>query len=97
MPSGWSAEGGQTQSAYVRGGVLANDTKDGHSVPFRPLDEEPISDFADDIRVLPGHHLALLSVSLQAIVLWESAPRPTDPWWFQVAAQRCTRSSPRSD
>ncbi|KAG6366464.1 hypothetical protein INS49_000641 [Diaporthe citri] len=31
MPSGWSAVGGQTQSAYVRGGLDPNDTKDGHS------------------------------------------------------------------
>ncbi|KAL2833835.1 amidase signature domain-containing protein [Aspergillus cavernicola] len=33
MPSGWSAVGGQTQSAYVRGGLLSNDSKDGHSSP----------------------------------------------------------------
>ena len=32
LPSGWSAVGGQTQSAYVRGGLQPNDTKDGHSV-----------------------------------------------------------------
>ena len=32
MPSGWSAVGGQTQSAYVRGGLDSNDSKDGHSV-----------------------------------------------------------------
>jgi hypothetical protein len=32
LPSGWSAVGGQTQSAYVRGGLDLNDTKDGHSV-----------------------------------------------------------------
>ncbi|PVH76791.1 amidase signature enzyme, partial [Cadophora sp. DSE1049] len=32
LPSGWSAMGGQCQSAYVRGGVLPNDTKDGHSI-----------------------------------------------------------------
>ncbi|KAL2279473.1 hypothetical protein FJTKL_13367 [Diaporthe vaccinii] len=31
MPSGWSAVGGQTQSAYVRGGLDPDDTKDGHS------------------------------------------------------------------
>ncbi|KAI1271209.1 putative glutamyl-tRNA amidotransferase subunit A [Xylaria sp. FL0933] len=31
MPSGWSAVGGQTQSAYVRGGLDPTDTKDGHS------------------------------------------------------------------
>ncbi|KAL7921314.1 amidase signature domain-containing protein [Trichoderma austrokoningii] len=33
LPSGWSALGGQCQSPYVRGGVLANDSKDGHSSP----------------------------------------------------------------
>ncbi|KAL4882786.1 amidase signature domain-containing protein [Aspergillus karnatakaensis] len=33
MPSGWSAVGGQTQSAYVRGGLLSDDSKDGHSSP----------------------------------------------------------------
>ncbi|KAK4446542.1 putative amidase [Podospora aff. communis PSN243] len=33
LPSGWSAVGGQTQSAYVRGGVDPNDIKDGHSSP----------------------------------------------------------------
>ncbi|KAK3941391.1 amidase signature domain-containing protein [Diplogelasinospora grovesii] len=33
MPSGWSAVGGQVQSAYVRGGVDPNDSKDGHSSP----------------------------------------------------------------
>ncbi|KID82777.1 Amidase [Metarhizium guizhouense ARSEF 977] len=33
MPSGWSAVGGQTQSAYVRGGLDPNDSKDGHSNP----------------------------------------------------------------
>ncbi|KAK2594393.1 hypothetical protein QQS21_007899 [Conoideocrella luteorostrata] len=33
MPSGWSAIGGQTQSAYVRGGLDPNDSKDGHSNP----------------------------------------------------------------
>ncbi|KAI0098026.1 putative glutamyl-tRNA amidotransferase subunit A [Nemania sp. FL0031] len=31
MPSGWSAVGGQTQSAYVRGGLDPTDTKVGHS------------------------------------------------------------------
>lgn len=31
MPSGWSAVGGQTQSAYVRGGLDPDGTKDGHS------------------------------------------------------------------
>ncbi|KAL4866522.1 hypothetical protein BDV12DRAFT_172729 [Aspergillus spectabilis] len=33
MPSGWSAVGGQTQSAYVRGGILADDGSAGHSNP----------------------------------------------------------------
>ncbi|KID60685.1 Amidase signature domain protein, partial [Metarhizium hybridum] len=33
MPSGWSAVGGQTQSAYVRGGLDPDDSKDGHSNP----------------------------------------------------------------
>ncbi len=32
MTSGWSAVGGQTHSAYIRGGVDANDTRDGHTV-----------------------------------------------------------------
>jgi amidase len=32
MPSGWSAIGGQVQSAYVRGGLDPTDSKDGHSV-----------------------------------------------------------------
>jgi amidase len=32
MPNGWSAVGGQTQSAYVRGGIDPNDSHDGHSV-----------------------------------------------------------------
>ncbi|KAJ5162975.1 Amidase [Penicillium coprophilum] len=31
--SGWSAVGGQTQSPYVRGGFLENDTSGGHSNP----------------------------------------------------------------
>ncbi|KAI9768832.1 MAG: hypothetical protein M1840_004646 [Geoglossum simile] len=33
IPSGWSAVGGQTQSAYVRGGLDPKDSKDGHSSP----------------------------------------------------------------
>ncbi|KAI9158329.1 putative amidase family protein [Paramyrothecium foliicola] len=33
MPSGWSAIGGQTQSAYVRGGIDSDDSKDGQSNP----------------------------------------------------------------
>ncbi|KAM6481340.1 amidase signature domain-containing protein [Trichoderma sp. SZMC 28011] len=33
MPSGWSAIGGQVQSAYVRGGLDLDDSKDGHSNP----------------------------------------------------------------
>ncbi|KAL6807582.1 amidase signature domain-containing protein [Trichoderma sp. SZMC 28013] len=33
MPSGWSAIGGQVQSAYVRGGLDPDDSKDGHSNP----------------------------------------------------------------
>ncbi|KAK3899057.1 amidase signature domain-containing protein [Staphylotrichum tortipilum] len=33
MTSGWSAVGGQTQSPYVRGGVLRNATPLGHSTP----------------------------------------------------------------
>ncbi|EED21632.1 glutamyl-tRNA(gln) amidotransferase subunit A, putative [Talaromyces stipitatus ATCC 10500] len=33
LPSGWSAVGGQTQSPYVRGGVVPGDSKDGHSMP----------------------------------------------------------------
>ena len=37
MPSGWSAVGGQTQSAYVRGGVQLDDSKDGHSVRLYKL------------------------------------------------------------
>ena len=32
MDCGWSAVGGQTQSAYVRGGFRQNDTFGGHSV-----------------------------------------------------------------
>lgn len=36
MPSGWSAVGGQTQSAYVRGGLDPDDSKDGHSVSNPP-------------------------------------------------------------
>lgn len=41
MPSGWSAVGGQTQSAYVRGGLDPNDSKDGHSVgpPYHVANE----------------------------------------------------------
>ncbi|KAI6082976.1 putative glutamyl-tRNA amidotransferase subunit A [Hypoxylon rubiginosum] len=31
--SGWSGVGGQVQSAYVRGGILYDDGKDGHSNP----------------------------------------------------------------
>lgn len=34
MPSGWSGLGGQCQSAYVRGGLDPDDTKDGHSASF---------------------------------------------------------------
>jgi hypothetical protein len=34
LPSGWSAIGGQVQSAYVRGGLDPNDSKDGHSVSY---------------------------------------------------------------
>ncbi|KAJ5132381.1 hypothetical protein N7448_006539 [Penicillium atrosanguineum] len=33
MPNGWSAVGGQTQSAYVRGGIDPEDSHDGHSNP----------------------------------------------------------------
>ncbi|KAK3291864.1 amidase signature domain-containing protein [Chaetomium fimeti] len=33
MPSGWSAVGGQVQSAYIVGGVDPTDSKDGHSSP----------------------------------------------------------------
>jgi hypothetical protein len=32
LPCGWSATGGQSQSAYVRGGVRPDDTFGGHSV-----------------------------------------------------------------
>jgi amidase len=34
LPSGWSAVGGQTQSAYVRGGLDPDDSTDGHSVSY---------------------------------------------------------------
>lgn len=34
--SGWSAVGGQTQSAYVRGGFRDDDTGGGHSVKIAP-------------------------------------------------------------
>lgn len=37
MPSGWSAIGGQVQSAYVRGGLDPDDSKDGHSVSLKLL------------------------------------------------------------
>ncbi|TAQ88975.1 hypothetical protein B7494_g2695 [Chlorociboria aeruginascens] len=52
LPSGWSAVGGQTQSAYVRGGLDPEDTKDGHSAhgviyPIRILDPEVLK-FPDD-------------------------------------------------
>ncbi|KAJ5083647.1 hypothetical protein N7456_013074 [Penicillium angulare] len=33
MPNGWSAVGGQTQSAYVRGGLDPKDSPEGHSNP----------------------------------------------------------------
>ncbi|KAF2756644.1 amidase signature enzyme [Pseudovirgaria hyperparasitica] len=33
LPCGWSMVGGQTQSAYVRGGVQPDDTPGGHSNP----------------------------------------------------------------
>ncbi|KAH6627164.1 amidase signature domain-containing protein [Chaetomium sp. MPI-SDFR-AT-0129] len=33
MPSGWSAVGGQVQSAYILGGVDPDDSTDGHSNP----------------------------------------------------------------
>ncbi|KAK4199067.1 putative amidase family protein [Triangularia verruculosa] len=33
MPSGWSAVGGQTQSAYVHGGIAEGDSRLGHSSP----------------------------------------------------------------
>ena len=33
---GWSAVGGQTQSAYVRGGFRDDDTVGGHSVKIAP-------------------------------------------------------------
>jgi amidase len=32
LPSGWSAVGGQTQSAYVKGGYRPDDESDGYSV-----------------------------------------------------------------
>lgn len=37
MSSGWSAVGGQVQSAYVVGGLDPNDSKDGHSVSYPVL------------------------------------------------------------
>lgn len=33
---GWSAVGGQTQSAYVRGGLREDDSIGGHSVNITP-------------------------------------------------------------
>lgn len=39
MRSGWSAVGGQTQSAYVRGGLAVDDGKDGHSVSIHFLEK----------------------------------------------------------
>jgi hypothetical protein len=32
MPNGWSAVGGQTQSAYIRDGIDPDDSPEGHSV-----------------------------------------------------------------
>ena len=39
MRSGWSAVGGQTESAYVRGGLAVDDGKDGHSVSIHFLEK----------------------------------------------------------
>lgn len=54
MPSGWSAIGGQVQSAYVRGGLDPNDSKDGHSVSLAAFFHLPL-DFS--LRVITNHRL----------------------------------------
>lgn len=58
MPSGWSAGGGQTQSAYVRGGLDPNDSKDGHSVSQGLLSYVSVLVTEMHPRVLQGRPLA---------------------------------------
>lgn len=70
LPSGWSALGGQTQSAYVRGGLDPNDTKDGHSVSVHlkntPLFMAPTNQLR---RVLLVLRQAQLWLCLQVMLL----------------------------
>lgn len=60
MPSGWSAIGGQTQSAYVRGGLDANDSKDGHSVRNPPQSHPGASVTAHCSRLVTLESIGLI-------------------------------------
>jgi len=78
LPSGWSAMGGQAQSAYVRGGVDPDDTKDGHSV-CAPTVGRLVCDisFTNYNRARPGRRPVQPSLSLLVTLHGPSGLRQT--------------------
>lgn len=80
MPSGWSAVGGQVQSAYVRGGLKADDSKDGHSVRIPAPPRHPQN--------------SLTALTTSPLLRAHLAPRPVLPWGSPLATRRL-RLAPR--
>lgn len=92
MPNGWSAVGGQTQSAYVRGGIDPNDSHDGHSVSLNLPQQQEINRTPDTIiRTLRDRRLVPPSAFLLGMRRSQSGPRQMDPLRFPLAARHSTR------
>lgn len=80
MPNGWSAVGGQTQSAYVRNGFDASDSKEGHSV--RPCSAH---------RSKPG----LITISLEPLRLIDRLGSRSRRWLWTICNRHRNRRVPR--
>ena len=74
--------GGQVQSAYVRGGVQPDDSKDGHSVGIsaKAFDNRETTDHS---RVLPDLHQDQPSPFLPVTRRYLLVPRQMARWWCQ--------------
>lgn len=82
--SGWSAAGGQGQSAYVRGGFQTNDSGAGHSVSM------PIMIY----KVTIAHSHRILQDLPQAL---QSQSQLASPQFLLVQIQEDQSSSPAVD
>ena len=94
---GWSAVGGQSQSAYVRGGLREDDTPGGHSVRRSTKLHDTLRLTKGNIRTLEALRLVQQSASARASLRSRSDPKHQDLLSPQDLGLLSTRSSRRLD